>query len=92
MPKINAILTDESVEHENNQVPMTVMNEAAFQMALLQMYAGTSHNAVTAASNTWISSVWDANCASWAVLAFSVEAACWEADESYWTVLVQSDR
>lgn len=52
MPKINAILTDESVEHENNQVPMTVMNEAAFQMALLQMYAGTSHNAVTAASNT----------------------------------------
>lgn len=91
-PKTDAILTDAFVEHENKQVLMTVMDEAGFQMVLLQMYAGSSHNAVTTASNTWISYVWDANCASWAVLAFSVKAACWEADESYWTVLVQSDR
>lgn len=52
MPKTDAILTDDFVEHENKQVPMTVMNEAAFQMALLQMYADTSHNAVTTASST----------------------------------------
>lgn len=63
-----------------------------FQMILLQMYACTSHNAVTTVSNTWIIHVLDANCASWAVLAAAVKATCRAADESYWTVLVQSDR